>query len=404
MRTCFLVLSGLSALVCLGWNGPACSAETRKEVLFMSVTQEASEEVRLSDILESYAPLAKFLSDATGTEVRTSYSRNMTAELQRTRTGSISLLLGPAHVIGSALRYGYEPVATFSGNEKMLFVVPETSALKSLEDAKGARLGLPSDDSLAAYLTLGELNSKGLQIKSYFKLIRNHNSHDVALYALGMNVVDVAVVEQRVAQKWLSENKGRAIYETRAVPSAGIALNTALDKTLQQKIRDALLLPNPKRPANTKLAGFEIGEIKAVSSEDYRYVSTLGYFTPTVLEGIKIVTAEEVQELMSKGATFYDVRSEKEYKEKHFKGAIHLPYHEKSKKEVGYDASQDEFKLAETGKERNATLVFACNGGECWKSYKASLWAQKLGYKNVYWFRGGFPEWKAKNLPLSEGS
>ena len=400
MRTYVLVLSGLFVLVGLGWEGSAYSAEPRRQTLLMSVTQEASEEARLADILESYAPLAKYLSEATGTEVRTDYSRNMTAELQRTRTGSIGILLGPAHMIGSALRYGYEPVATFSDSQKMLFVVPETSALKSLEDAKGKNLGLPSDDSLAAYLALGEFNSKGLQIKSYFKLIRNHNSHDVALFSLGMGVVDVAVAEQKVAQKWLSENKGRVIYETRAVPSAGLALNTALDKAVQQKIRDALLLPNPKRPANTKLAGFEIGEIKAVSAEDYRYVSTLGYFTPTVLEGIRIVTAEEVQELMSKGATFYDVRSEKEHKEKHFKGALHLPYHEKSKKEVGYDASQDEFKLAEAAKDKNAPLVFACNGGECWKSYKASLWAHKLGYKNVYWFRGGFPEWKAKNLAM----
>src|ERR1700752_2012283 len=161
----------------------------------------------------------------------------MTAELQRTPPGTISLLLAPAHVIGSAVRYGYEPVATFSGNEKMLVAGPEGRPLKSLKDPKGGRLGLPSDDSLAAYLALGEFNSKGLQIKSYFKLIRNHNSHDVALYSLGMGVVDVAVAEQRVAQKWLSENKGRVIYETRAVPSAGIALNTALDKTLQQKIR-----------------------------------------------------------------------------------------------------------------------------------------------------------------------
>jgi rhodanese-related sulfurtransferase len=82
------------------------------------------------------------------------------------------------------------------------------------------------------------------------------------------------------------------------------------------------------------------------------------------------------------------------------KGALLLPYVEKSKKEVGYDMTQDEFKLAEAAKDKNAQLIFACNGGECWKSYKASLWAQKQGYRNVHWFRGGFPECKAKNLPM----
>ncbi len=376
---------------------PAAKGRT---ALAMSVTQEASEEQRIADVLETYAPLASYLSAVARTQIRIGYSRNMTAELQRTRTASVDILVGPAHIIGSALRYGYEPLATFSGSEKMVFVVPEASAIRVLEDARGKRLGLPSADSLAAYLALGEFNSKGLQLKSYFREIRNYSSHEIALYALEMGAVDVAVAEYRVAEKWLSRNKGRVIQETKSVPSSGIALNAALDKAVRQKIRDALLSPNPKRPAFAQLASVGIVAIKAATEEDYRYVSTLGYFTPTVLQGIKILNAEDVRDLMAKGVPLYDVRIEKEYREKHIKGALPLTYAEKSKKEVGYDATQDEFKLAETVKDKDSPLIFACNGGECWKSYKASVWAQSLGYKNVYWFRGGFPEWKAKNLPM----
>jgi ABC-type phosphate/phosphonate transport system substrate-binding protein/rhodanese-related sulfurtransferase len=376
-------------------SGPAFAA-----ALAMSVTQEASEEQRIADVLENYAPLANYLSAVARTPIKVGYSRNMTAELQRTRTASVDILVGPAHIIGSALRYGYEPLATFSGSEKMVFVVPEASAIKVLEDARGKRLGLPSADSLAAYLALGEFNSKGLQLKTYFQQIRNYSSHDVALYALEMSAVDVAVAEYRVAEKWLAKNKGRVIQETKSVPSLGIALNATLDQAVKQKIRDALLSPNPKRLPVAQLASVGIVQIKPATAEDYHYVSTLGYFTPTVLSGIKILTAEEVQDLMAKGVPLYDVRIESEYKEKHIKGAIPLTYAEKSKKEVGYDANQDQFKLAETVKDKDSPLIFACNGGECWKSYKASVWAQNQGYKNVYWFRGGFPEWKAKNLPM----
>jgi ABC-type phosphate/phosphonate transport system substrate-binding protein/rhodanese-related sulfurtransferase len=383
--------------------GPAYSAPKAANggaALAMSVTQEASEEQRIADILDNYAPLAGYLSAVAGTRIKLGYSRNMSAELQRTRTASADILVGPAHIIGSALRYGYEPLATFSGSEKMVFVVPEASAIKVLEDARGKSLGLPSADSLAAYLALGEFNSKGLQLNRYFQQIRNYSSHDVALYALEMSAVDVAVAEYRVAEKWLSRNKGRVIHETKSVPSSGIALNATLDKAVRQKIRDALLSPNPKRAPFAQLASVGIVAIKAATEEDYRYVSTLGYFTPTILQGIRILTAEDVQDMMAKGVPLYDVRIEKEYKEKHIKGALLLPYAEKSKKEVGYDAAQDEFKLAETVRDKNLPLIFACNGGECWKSYKASLWAQNQGYRNVYWFRGGFPEWKAKNLPV----
>jgi ABC-type phosphate/phosphonate transport system substrate-binding protein/rhodanese-related sulfurtransferase len=366
----------------------------------MSVTQEASEEARIVDMMEAYAPLASYLSEVTGVEIKLAYSRNMTEELRRTRTGSVGIMVGPAHMIGSALRHGFEPVGTFSGSEKMAFVEPEGSAIKSLDDEKGKRLGLPSADSLATYLALGEFNSKGLHAKTYFGQIKNYKSHDVTLYALGMGAVDVAVADYRLAQTWLAANKGRMIYETTSVPSSGIAVNSALDLKVRQKIRDALLTPNRKRPSYAKLASLGITTVAAATEADYRYVSTLGYFTPAVLPGIRIVTAEEVLDLRGKGVVLYDVLIEREYHEKHIKGAISLPYGEKSTKEVGFDPSLDTFKLTDVVEDKNTPLIFACNGEECWKSYKASVWAQRAGYANVYWFRGGFPAWKEKNLPI----
>ena len=44
--------------------------------------------------------------------------------------------------------------------------------------------------------------------------------------------------------------------------------------------------------------------------------------------------------------------------------------------------------------------IFACNGAECWKSFKASKAAVALGFQKVYWLRGGLPEWDAKGLPV----
>src|SRR5499426_1706507 len=123
------VVGRFLAFGCLAWAATAGSADSQatkqasagasgRPTLIMSVTQEASEELRMSDILEDYAAFARYLSHATGAEVRAVFSRNMTAELQRTRTGSADILVGPAHMIGSALRYGYEPVATFAASEK----------------------------------------------------------------------------------------------------------------------------------------------------------------------------------------------------------------------------------------------------------------------------------------------
>jgi rhodanese-related sulfurtransferase len=48
-------------------------------------------------------------------------------------------------------------------------------------------------------------------------------------------------------------------------------------------------------------------------------------------------------------------------------------------------------------------LIFACNGAECWKSYKASQAALKAGFTKVHWFRGGFPEWRAAGQKIATG-
>jgi ABC-type phosphate/phosphonate transport system substrate-binding protein/rhodanese-related sulfurtransferase len=382
----------------LAWLG--LWAVGAQAAIFLSVTREVTEDTRPADIILQSTPLANYLSAAVGADIKISYSQNLTEELQHTRTGKFGILFGPAHVIGSALRYGYEPVAGSPGSEKMVFVVPAGSAIKSLEDLKDKRIGLPSADSLATYLALGEFNAKGIHAKSYFKEIRYFRLHEVALYSLELGTIDAAVADIQVARKWLAQNDGKVIYETKSVPTLGFAVHNGLDKAVQQKIRDALLSPNKKLPAYAQVASLGIAELKPIVKDDYSYVSTLGYFTPTLIAGIKGVNAEEARELMAKGVPFYDVRDEREYKEMHVKGAISVPYKEKSSKEIGFDMSKDEFKIAEAAKDKNAPLIFACNGGECWKSYKASVWAQQQGYRTIYWLRGGFPEWKGKGLPV----
>lgn len=121
--------------------------------------------------------------------------------------------------------------------------------------------------------------------------------------------------------------------------------------------------------------------------------------TPTSLAGVTLVTAEQAKTLVDSGAPIIDARVANEYVESHIKGAKSVPYKEKSAKEQGFDASQDQFDLSKLPADKGAPLVLFCNSGECWKSYKASVVASKAGYTQVLWFRGGFPEWSAKGLP-----
>lgn len=123
--------------------------------------------------------------------------------------------------------------------------------------------------------------------------------------------------------------------------------------------------------------------------------------TPTQAPaGVKLVEAAEVQSLQAKGATLIDTRVANEFAESTIKGAISVPYNpEKSAKAVNFDPKDDKFDLAKLP-NKDAHIVTFCNSGTCWKSYKAAMALVKAGYKNVYWYRNGMPDWKARKLPM----
>lgn len=122
--------------------------------------------------------------------------------------------------------------------------------------------------------------------------------------------------------------------------------------------------------------------------------------TPRDLPGATVVSAAQARELAARGALIVDTRMPGEYVEQHIRGAISVPYRERSAKSVDFDARMDRFDLTWLPGDKDTPVILYCNGGECWKSYKASRTALKAGYTKVYWLRGGIPEWKQKGLPV----
>jgi rhodanese-related sulfurtransferase len=177
-------------------------------------------------------------------------------------------------------------------------------------------------------------------------------------------------------------------FESPPIRRFGVAVNSQLPLDVQARLRDALI--GPKAGPGLRNEGSSLGGFKPLAADEFAYLSKLTYLTPTFLPGATVVGADKVEQLIQAGALCLDVRTEAEYKTRHIAGARFLPYAEHSKKEVGFDRNLDKFELLEAVKDKDAPIIFACNGEECWKSYKASSWAIANGYKNVFWFRGGF--------------
>lgn len=121
--------------------------------------------------------------------------------------------------------------------------------------------------------------------------------------------------------------------------------------------------------------------------------------TPASAKNVQVISVEQAQGLVGK-AQFYDMRSVVNYGKGHVKGAVALPYDQKSDKSEGFDGTKDKFDMSKLPTDKAATIVFYSDGPTGWKSYKAAVLASRAGYSNVKWMRDGTSGWSAKQLPL----
>ncbi len=320
-------------------------------------------------------------------------STNATEDLGATRSRIPEVIVGPAHVIGSAVRYGYAPVLGLGQTLQAVLVTTADQPIGNLAQAAGKRLGLPSQDSLVTYLMRGEVQAANTTFKRHFGSIYQTNYQDALLVCLKVRRCDVVAVEQSVYERWSAAGeKLKVVMASKAVPALSVAIKPDARpgvEALRGALTDALAAPG---------ARFEGAKPVARVAKDFEYVSTLGYFTPRALPGAKVIEAGAVAAEMQRGARYIDTRNAAEFKEGHVPGAVLVPYVEKSAKDPDFNAAEDQFEVARLGADRNAPLIFGCNGPECWKSFKAGQAALKAGYTQVFWFRGGFPEWRSAGL------
>ncbi len=104
---------------------------------------------------------------------------------------------------------------------------------------------------------------------------------------------------------------------------------------------------------------------------------------------LNIVPLNKVKGMFNaKSALFVDARGFKLYQKGTIMGSMHFP--NKQFKKFA--------KFLPTNK--NAKIVSFCNGYKCDESDHLAINIMKLGYTNVYVYKGGYPEWKEKELPL----
>lgn len=112
---------------------------------------------------------------------------------------------------------------------------------------------------------------------------------------------------------------------------------------------------------------------------------------PEQIPGTQRVDAEAVIDLANKfkKLVIVDSRIPDDRKLGFIEHSISLP-----------DAKTNCKSLAAIIPRKDTPVLFYCNGVKCGRSVVATKQALQCGYKKIYWFRGGFEEWKAKEYPF----
>ncbi len=380
------------------------AAHAAPDALLFSVALDYDSEVSNTAAQDILQAVTRQLSASLKQPVKLVVAQNAERIGENIRTSAYSILLAPSHLIGSSMKHGYNPVSKAGGTSKVVLVASRQSNIRTMEQAKGKRVVLPHPESLVTFVVNGEFNALGSQPKHYFSNVNHVRLYGATLYSLEIGHVDVAAVKENVANEWLSKEpeRGVIIKTLHEIPTAGVAVSNKMNDAAKEKIRAAFL--NLPAETKTRMAQLGMSNFETAQKEDFEYVSTLGYYTPRVLPGGKIVTAEEVNKMLAGGVMLFDVRPEVQYAAGHIQQARNLPYAMNSPKEINFNDALDKWDMSKLPADKNTALIFQCNGAECWYSYKASRVAIKNGYKNVHWFREGLPSWKSRGYPVHPGA
>ena len=115
------------------------------------------------------------------------------------------------------------------------------------------------------------------------------------------------------------------------------------------------------------------------------------YLSPATIAGATTIDAEQLITLVveHQDTVLVDSRVGTDRADGYIEGSVHL-----------VDSKTDCDSLARLIVTRTTPVIFYCNGVRCDRSSRAVGIAVACGYRNVYWFRGGIEEWRAKEFPL----
>ena len=207
-----------------------------------------------TDIVETFKPLAGFLSEALGVPVVFQPANQYAGVITAMQNRQVEFAyFGPKSYCEAARIANAEAIVkelNAEGREgyHSLLVVPQGSEVRSLEDAKGLTLGMVSPSSTSGYLvpTIGIMEATGSLPAEYFDRIIFAGSHGAVMTQVAQGDLPIGACNDldllTMTRKGLIPPDAlEIIWESALIPASPIAARRDLPASLKDAMRDALV-------------------------------------------------------------------------------------------------------------------------------------------------------------------
>lgn len=192
---------------------------------------------------ERYKPLLQLLSKELKQPVKLQAVDKYATLEKGLAEGKYDLaFIHPAHIgLLAVKKDGYEGLVTAKGytDYRARVLVPKNSPLKSMEDLRGKKIGVPSLESITTVMFTANL--RALKIPQPEKSYTATRYQDAVPFMIDNGFVDAGVTASNaVVQAWTAKG-GRVLGETKPVPIKQFIASKKMSEADREKVKKLLL-------------------------------------------------------------------------------------------------------------------------------------------------------------------
>ena len=262
-------------------SGPSLAQESPSQELSVGLVPE----INVFDQVERFEPLAAYLSEETGRDVRLTMLSSYGNIIQRIADNDVdAAFLGSLTAAVAITQLRMEPLvrpvnADGTAGYKGLLIARRDSGIGELEDTAGKTLALVDPATTAGYLyPLAYFRRQGIdELETHFSRVEFLGSHDAVIQAVRRGDSDIGAAKNTVFEQQgrldpqLAEEL-RIFASSLLVPSNGLMVRESMNETLKTRIETALLTMDQDPAAATVLARLGFQRFVPVEVRDYANV------------------------------------------------------------------------------------------------------------------------------------